>query len=91
MEKPKGGRGQKASYQTKVVRLPLKVAKYADHVGDNARTLISSGRDESSLHYSALESSQAIDIARQILSNKKSAKESLKNLLQELYGTDIEL
>jgi hypothetical protein len=91
MEKPKGGRGNKASYKTKVVRLPVRAAIYAVSIADNSRKLIDDGRDEESINFSAIEREQAISFARNILKEKKSVKQSLQKLLQVLYETDISL
>jgi hypothetical protein len=91
MNKPKGGRGRKANYTTKIVRLPEIAAIYANLIGDNARDLIEAGEDELELYFCSLEKNQAINVANQILSKKLSARQSLEKLLQVLYQQEIKL
>lgn len=91
MNKPKGGRGKKADYETKVIRLPGITAMYAAKMADNARDLIEAGEDEKDLYFCCREKSQAITLAQSILKQKLNARKSLEKLLQLLYDSDIEL
>lgn len=80
----KGGRGKKADYETKTVRVPLPVL-------DEVETLIQCFRDDLlDKPFSDNRSlDEAITIAKSILKSKKSAKESVRKLLQVLYQVDI--
>jgi uncharacterized coiled-coil DUF342 family protein len=91
MNKPKGGRGNKASYQTKIVRLPIAVATYATAMAESTRELLENNKEEDSIHYCVTEREEAINTARTILKERKGAKQSLQKLLQVLYNTDIAL
>ena len=79
----KGGRGKKADYETKVIRVPLPI------VGE-VETLIECFRDD--LLDEPFREDRSLDeamiIASNILKSKKSAKESIKKLLQVLYDVD---
>ena len=83
----KGGRGKKADYETKVIRVPLPIV-------DEVETLIQCFRDD--LLDKPFSDGRSLDeamiIASNILKSKKSAKESIRKLLQVLYAVDnIEL
>lgn len=79
----KGGRGKKADYETKVIRVPLPIV-------DEVETLIQCFRDDllDKPFSDARSLDEAIVIASNILKSKKSAKESIKKLLQVLYQVD---
>jgi len=79
----KGGRGKKADYETKVIRVPLPI------VGEVENIIQSFRKDLPHNDSNELKSlSEAIAIASNILKSKKSAKESIKKLLQVLYEVD---
>lgn len=79
----KGGRGKKAPYETKVVRIPLPILEEVETIVNNFQSGIS---DNDSSDLKSLE--EVISIAQNILKSKKSAKESIKKLLQVLYKSD---
>jgi hypothetical protein len=76
----KGGRGKKADYETKVIRIPLPIVNDIEKVIENFHQGLSIN---DSSDFKSLE--EAIMIASNILKSKKSAKESIKKLLQVLY------
>lgn len=83
----KGGRGKKADYESKVVRIPSPIVQEVETLIECFHNGIPSkdSSDSKSL-------SEAVMIASNILKSKKSAKESLRKLLQVLYEVDkIEL
>lgn len=79
----KGGRGKKADYETKVIRVPLPIVSEVETLIECFRNdlLDKPFSDSRSLD-------EAIAIANHILKSKKSAKESIKKLLQVLYQVD---
>jgi hypothetical protein len=83
MSVPKGGRGHKADYSTTVVRVP-------DPVLSKVTEIIETFRESGIQHESSSTpgQAQAIELAREILKQKKSAKVSLVKLLQVLYNTE---
>lgn len=76
----KGGRGKKADYETKVIRIPLPIVGEVEKLIDNYHHGLSVN---DSSEFKTLE--ESIMIASTILKSKKSAKESIKKLLQVLY------
>lgn len=97
MNKPLGGRGKKAPYQTVVVRIPESllpevndlIEEYRDSLLNNDLNQSEKIKSEDidTCHYKKLE---AIEEAKKILAQKKSAKKSIKSLLQVLYQTKID-
>jgi hypothetical protein len=75
VSKPKGGRGKKAPYDTTVVRVPDPVLAEVEQIIDAYRN---GGFTESKLLV------QSFD-------EIKVGKEKLQNLLQLIYGVEIEL
>lgn len=99
MVKPIGGRGRKAPYKTTVIRVPIELADTIDQYCDQYRISLERGKDEDfttniPLAGKSLESGLTADLAvqkaREILSQKKSAKISLKKMLQLIYGERID-
>jgi len=85
MPKPVGGRGRK-SFGSTHIRVPLPIE-------DKVRQLIAEFYEEENhqpvKRLPTLE--QAIDLAKNILAKKKSAKISVSQLLEAIYGETIEL
>jgi hypothetical protein len=79
----KGGRGKKADYETKVIRIPLPIVGEVEKIIDSYHKGVSVN---DSTEFKTLE--ESIMIASTILKSKKSAKESIKKLLQVLYKSD---
>lgn len=86
MSKPKGGRGKRAPYDTTVVRVP-------DPVLDQVETICDAYRNgevmPATKPVTAFE-----DIRDQVdewRKNAKVGKDKLRNLLQLIYGIDIDL
>jgi hypothetical protein len=80
MEVHKGGRGKKAPYSTKVVRIPEPILDKVDKLVTSFYSV------ETPLEYTSVNLQEAIEKAREILLSKKSAKISLEKLLQVLYN-----
>lgn len=78
----KGGRGKKADYETKVIRIPLPIVNEVEKIVEDFHQGLSVN---DSSEFKTLE--ESIAIASAILKSKKSAKESIKKLLQVLYET----
>jgi hypothetical protein len=82
----KGGRGKKADYESKVIRVPLPIIGEVENLIENFHNDLSSNTLAVSTDSISLES--AIEIGANILKSKKSAKESVRKLLQVLYQVD---
>lgn len=82
----KGGRGLKAPYETTVVRVPLPLK---DEVIEMVEAYKNTGSNP--LVQKLVTSNEAIELARNILRQKKSAKLSLEKLLSSLYGINVSL
>ena len=94
MNKPKGGRGLRQSYETKVVRIPMPLVEtinelvekfYTSYNPDNPDSDLLTDKVASSLGVCTVSKQDAITKAKLIVSRKKSAKVSVLNLLQVLY------
>lgn len=82
MSKYKGGRGLKAPYESKTVRVPLPILDDVNRLLDN----FYSGIDNPLKNYS-LDSTVAIEQAREILEHNKIGKRSTKHCLEKLLQT----
>lgn len=86
MAVPKGGRGHKAPYETTHVRVPVPIK-------DEVERLILAFKDDevntSVSHPIAL--AEATVLAKKILTQKKSARVSIENLLTAIYGEKVTL
>ena len=98
MNKPVGGRGKKAPYNTVVIRVPEPLVEKVEKLIDWYRISVLEGRitqeDLKRLEtwksdYSSLGKSEAILKAKEVLKRKQSAKQSLIKLLQVLYDLEI--
>jgi hypothetical protein len=89
MSKPVGGRGKKAPYETVTIRVPVPLqADLEKQVNDYREFVVNGTQSE----VKALpDRAAAIAHAKEILKQKKSARESLLKLLQVLYGGEISL
>ena len=94
--KPKGGRGHKAPYKTKIMRVPEPIAYRLEELCDIYRQASLQGNWDgidgdllvSTTPLDRLDKNQAMEEAKKILKQKKSARVSLEKLLQVLYGND---
>ena len=86
MDKPIGGRGHKAPYETVVVRIPRPLESVVVAMVDRFR------EQDCQAVFSAVSLDEAVDAARKVLSRKKSARVSVSKLLGVLYsGPEVEL
>ena len=99
MAKPIGGRGHKAPYKTTIIRVPIDLVDKIDSYCDQYRLFLETGKDKGFLgkldlddldHESGLDPDQALQKAKDILNQKKSAKVSLKKMLQVIYGDKLD-
>jgi hypothetical protein len=92
MSKPVGGRGKKAPYETITIRIPEPIRAEVERLSEDFRGLVerklADGYSdyvlEDSVHYE-----KALEEAKKILIQKKSARESLRKLLQVIYGGEV--
>jgi hypothetical protein len=80
----RGGRGVKAPYESTHVRIPLPIK-------DRVEILSKAYKDGTldDLEPKTVDLNNAIELAREILKKKKSARVSLENLLKAIYGQDV--
>jgi hypothetical protein len=96
MNKPLGGRGKKAPYETKLLRVPVPIVQKVELIIDDYRNLVINGEVSEFEKYPNLAAcvtpvsySEALQRAREIIKSKKSASDSLAKLLQVLYGCTV--
>lgn len=85
MSKPKGGRGRKAPYETTHVRVPVPIKPMIE----KAIQQFYEGGENSDSELLSLD--ESLELAQQILKQKKSARVSMEKLLTAIYRTDISL
>jgi hypothetical protein len=86
MNKPVGGRGVKAPYETTHVRVPLPIKADIERLIDQFKV---GSKAEAGNSLTGID--EAVVIAKSILINKKSARVSMQKLLTALYGQNVEL
>jgi hypothetical protein len=96
MNKPLGGRGKKAPYETRLIRVPIPIVPKVEQIVDDYRNLVINGEQSEFEKYPNLAAcvtpvsySEALQRAKEILKSKKSAADSLAKLLQVLYGGTV--
>lgn len=103
--KPRGGRGLKAPYEQSHVRTPLPIKDqieslvnaYREAVLTAGETPIEQVEIPFEIHWkhekkqSLPSHDEAIEVAREILKRKKSARESLSKLLTAIYSAETNL
>jgi hypothetical protein len=85
MIKPKGGRGKKSPYETTHVRLPVPLKPLIEQIIEE---FYEKGKVSDS---GLMPLSESIEIARQVLNQKKSARISIEKLLTAIYQTEVKL
>ena len=86
MNKPKGGRGKRAPYETTVVRVPDPVLEQVEAICDAYRNGEFLPEQKPVTDFETIK--DQIDEWRK---SAKVGKEKLKNLLQLMYGVDVDL
>lgn len=89
MTKPKGGRGIKAPYETTTMRVPVPLQAELEKRVEDYREFLVNGTQPTEDR--VVSRQDAIAHAKEILKQKKSARQSIEKLLQVLYGGDIDL
>lgn len=82
----RGGRGVKAPYESTHVRIPVPIK---DKVEQLSQAYKDGKLDELEPQFMSLEN--AVEIARSLLTHRKSARVSMEKLLKEIYGEDVTL
>lgn len=88
--KPKGGRGLKAPYESTHIRVPVPLKAEVEALIERYRESVLTGSDtpdQSGLYTYE----QAIELAHEVLKQKKSARHSLEKLLTGIYGRETTL
>jgi len=89
MNIPTGGRGKKAPYETTTVRVPIPLAEEIYELINQYREFVVNGNLPAAKPIVSYD--QAMIQAKEILKQKKSARQSLEKLLQVLYGCETSL
>lgn len=96
MNKPVGGRGKKAPYETQVIRVPEPIVNQVEQLIENYRTAVVNNEEieieqKSNFHtnITLVDYDSALQKAKEIVKQKRSAAESIAKLLQVLYGGTV--
>lgn len=96
MNKPVGGRGKKAPYETALIRVPVPVYNQVEKIADDYRRSVIENEDNNLEEKTDIPSetttvnySDALQRAKEIVNQGKSARISLAKLLQLLYGGKV--
>jgi hypothetical protein len=96
MNKPLGGRGKKAPYETVLIRIPVPVYSIVEKIADDYRRLVIEGevnsleeKSNDRVETTQVKYDDALQRAKEILKQKRSAAESIAKLLQVLYGGTV--
>lgn len=90
MEQLKGGRGQKAPWESTHIRCPIPIA---NQIRDEINRWKSEQLGGSEVEHEKLltDFDSVINTAKKILKQKKSARISIEKLLTEIYGETVNL
>lgn len=80
----KGGRGVRAPYESITMRVPVPIKDKVQKMVDDYRNNIDDEKNDEVLNYDI-----AIQLAQEILNQKKGAKISLQKLLTAIYHKDV--
>lgn len=87
MVKPKGGRGNKAPYESTHIRVPVPLKEEIEQRINEYREFLTSGTQPEVKSFPSLE--ESLDFARKIHKAKKSKTESISKLLTSIYGVEV--
>ena len=94
---PKGGRGQRAPYETTTIRVPKPILSDVEQLVDQYRAKVMGGEHVLSGHNNArepynLDLEAAIIKAQELLGDKKASKKvTVKKLLEAIYSQAVKL
>lgn len=87
---PKGGRGHKVPYETCTVRIPVAIKDQVEQLANEYRTAAIEG-NQFTVDTGVYTLDKAIAIAKKLLKQKRSAKQTIINLLQVIYNTKLDV
>lgn len=85
--KPKGGRGIKAPYQTTHLRIPLPIKPEIEKLIDNYRSSVIDGIEPENDDLISLQ--DAIELCQKLMRSKTTKIDSFCKLLTAIYKTDV--
>jgi len=95
MAKPKGGRGRVAPYKSTHVRVPEPIKEQIQGLIDDWHEKQGSTQGDENLltgiNNQLTDFYTIVEIARDIISKKKSARVSLQLLIKQMFGKDVKL
>lgn len=86
MVKPIGGRGKKAPYQTKTIRIPVELEGQISQLIEQYRQQAITGDAPDSEYPLPLH--EAVELAQKLLRAKKAKQDTVKKLVTGIYGVD---
>lgn len=88
MNKPVGGRGKKAPYQTTTKRIPVELEADIDSMIEQYRLRVIDGIEPETDRPLSLD--DAIKLSKSLLKAKKSKLDAIHKLVTTIYGIDID-
>ena len=88
MNKPVGGRGKKAPYQTKIKRIPLELESQIDSMVEEYRANLMGDGDRQD--NSILSLADAIALVKKLMRAKKSKTDTIHKLVTGIYKVDVD-
>lgn len=91
---PRGGRGQRAPYETTTIRVPKPILTDVEQLIDQYRAQVMGGEDVRKAHKNVvldqkLDLEAAKGLAQKLLRAKTSKVETVAKLLSAIYGEEI--
>lgn len=88
MNKPVGGRGKKAPYQTKTIRIPVELESDVEQLIQQYRLQVIDGTEPRQKKIASL--SEAKMLVKKLLKAKKSKLDTVHKLVTGIYKVDID-
>ena len=87
MDKPKGGRGKKAPYQTTIKRIPIELESQIESMIESYRLKVIDGIETQDNEIMSIEKTK--ELSRKLLRAKSSKIDTIVKLVTSIYGVEI--
>lgn len=87
MDKPKGGRGKKAPYETTIKRIPIELESQIESMIESYRLKVIDGIESQDTGIMPIEKTK--ELSRKLLRAKTSKIDTIIKLVTSIYGVEI--